>query len=780
MSDKSNVSRSRHKRTQEKTRQARRKEPLFGSKLVLCYLLLLVALLFTLNLGRGIVVTELTPNQLAPSTVQALVDFETVDLSATQLRRERAENAVPPVVDVRTRDLEEARTTLDSLFSELLPPASTAADESDDAMALEEVVRLLGLNPTIADLNSAFSQKELHTLQPRVTQTLEDIWKAGILSEENRESSFQRSAPRGVIRLGEDGEEKLMSFFPTPAEAAERAADTLRAELDLNAKQTRLIERLFSDLLHPNLLIDPVASRRARDHAGRSVDPVTVLRREGTTLMEARKPITEQVIRDLKAHEKQLLELDPGRNNLSRLTGQGMYLAVGLAVSLAFLYLLEPPAFHKTNRLFLWVVLTEGSLLLGQFLIYLSADLNLFPGHFLRPLLPLSLAPMLGTILYGPRLGLAVGLSSSLAHALQHDMDLTVFFCGVTLAMTAALSVRAIHRRSNLFRAGLWIGGIKAVIMLGAGSLELVPWIDVSQQALIAFGSGLFSSLLVLLLISPFEYLFGVTTDIRLLELSDMSHPLLSRLAMEAPGTYHHSLMVAHLAQAAAKEIRANDMLVRVCAYYHDIGKLTKPEFFIENNQGRQNPHDDLSPSMSRLLIISHVKEGVSLARRYKLPAVIVDGIEQHHGTGVIQFFYHRARSQAEEGEKTNVKAEDYRYPGPKPRSAEMGILLMADSIEAASRTIDKNKPGQVEGLVNEIIRGRIVDGQFDHCNLTMSQINAVRRSFIFSLNNMLHGRVAYPKDTDDAGKDDRREKPEDSSLPSSADAPRRGDTDAD
>jgi putative nucleotidyltransferase with HDIG domain len=309
--------------------------------------------------------------------------------------------------------------------------------------------------------------------------------------------------------------------------------------------------------------------------------------------------------------------------------------------------------------------------------------------------------------------------------------------------------VKAIHRRSNLFRAGLWIGAIKAVIIAGAGILDLYTFQIIAQQSLAAFGSGLLEALLVLLLISPFETLFKVTTDVRLLELSDMSHPLLSRMALEAPGTYHHSLMVAHLAQAAAREIQSNDLLVRVCAYYHDIGKLSKPEFFIENGQGRENPHDSLSPSMSRLLIISHVKEGVSLAKRYKLPGVIIDGIEQHHGTSVIQYFYHRARTQAGGEGKEVVKQEDYRYPGPKPKSTEMGLLMMADAIEAASRTIDKNKPGQVEGLVNEIIQEKLNDGQFDHCEITMQQINAARRSFIFSLQNMLHGRVEYPKDPD-------------------------------
>lgn len=768
MSDKSKVSRSRHKRTQEKTRQARRRDPLITSQLVLCYCLLLVALLFTLNLGRSVVLTELTPGQLAPSTVQALEDFETVDLDATELKRERAAAAVPTVLEIRTRELGEARDTLESFLSQLSShlrirsanDTEAGAGPTPGPMAFREVVDLLGLDPELADMPKAFDLETVDKLEPLALERLNHVWSRGILSKEARETSLQGMVPKNRVRLGRDGPVRDLEEIPTPAEAAEQAADHLGERLELTRDRRDLLFHLFKGLLRPNLLVDTMAHREARQEEMDDVAPVTVVRRRDTTLMEARTPITEQTIQDLKAHERKMLEMEEGRNNLARICGQGLYLAVGLAISLAFLYLLENPSFRKTNRLFLWVVLTEGSLLLGQFLIFLSADLNLFPGHFLSALLPLALAPMLGTILYGPRLGLAVGLSSSLAHALQHDMSLTIFFTGLSLAMTAALSVRAIHRRSNLFRAGFWIGGVKALIIIGAGSLELVPWAIVLQQGMMAFASGLFSALLVLLLISPFEYLFKVTTDIRLLELSDMSHPLLSRLAMEAPGTYHHSLMVAHLAQAAAREIRVNDMLVRVCAYYHDIGKLTKPEFFIENNQGRQNPHDDLSPSMSRLLIISHVKEGVSLARRYKLPAVIVDGIEQHHGTSVIQFFYHRARSQAGESDKTQIKAEDYRYPGPRPVNAEMGILLMADSIEAASRTIDKNKPGQIEGLVNEIIREKLNDGQLDHSNLTMAQISAVRRSFIFSLNNMLHGRVAYPKDGEEEKEGKKESKP--------------------
>jgi len=276
------------------------------------------------------------------------------------------------------------------------------------------------------------------------------------------------------------------------------------------------------------------------------------------------------------------------------------------------------------------------------------------------------------------------------------------------------------------------------------------------MQAGACFASAFFSAFMVMLLIPVFEYLFKITTNITLLELSDMGHPVLQRLAIEAPGTYNHSLMVANLAQASTTEVGGNALLARVCAYYHDIGKLTKPEFFSENTQYRDNPHDDLAPSMSTLVIISHVKEGVGLARRHRLPQAIINGIEQHHGTGLITYFYHRAtklyEEELESGAKVNgrkVNEEDFRYPGPKPQTKEMGILLLADATEATSRSMEKPTPNRIESMVHEIVDTRLKDGQLDECDLTFSELTTIKRSLVFTLTNMLHGRISYPKNED-------------------------------
>jgi putative nucleotidyltransferase with HDIG domain len=279
------------------------------------------------------------------------------------------------------------------------------------------------------------------------------------------------------------------------------------------------------------------------------------------------------------------------------------------------------------------------------------------------------------------------------------------------------------------------------------------------KQALACLAGSLISVVATIILLPVIEKIFNITSDITLFELSDLSHPLLQRLAMKAPGTYHHSLVVANLAQAAAEEIGANPLAARVCSYYHDIGKLTKPDFFTENISSSDNPHDHLLPSMSTLIITSHVKEGISRAISHNLPQIIQDAITQHHGTSLVSFFHHKAKKQLElELEsKTNNTMEisemDFRYPGPKPMTREAVIISLADSIEAASRSIEKPSKNSFQNLINKIVTSRLEDGQLDNSQLTFSELNKIKQSFAFSLSNIMHGRIAYPDDDDNNNK---------------------------
>jgi putative nucleotidyltransferase with HDIG domain len=255
-----------------------------------------------------------------------------------------------------------------------------------------------------------------------------------------------------------------------------------------------------------------------------------------------------------------------------------------------------------------------------------------------------------------------------------------------------------------------------------------------------------------------FEHLFQVTTDISWLEASDLNHPLLRRMTIEAPGTYHHSLVVANLAEAAAEAIGANATLCRVCSYFHDVGKLVKPEYFTENMNFERNPHDDLAPTMSALIIIAHVKEGVDLALKHRLNRQITDIIQEHHGTSLVYYFYKRALQQQEDartgGKIMNLREEDvpevseetFRYGGPKPQTKESAIISLADMIESASRSLEKPTPQKIEQLVNDLISQRIADGQLVECDLTLADLNLIAERFRFTLMTMLHTRIAYPK----------------------------------
>jgi putative nucleotidyltransferase with HDIG domain len=323
--------------------------------------------------------------------------------------------------------------------------------------------------------------------------------------------------------------------------------------------------------------------------------------------------------------------------------------------------------------------------------------------------------------------------------------DFTVVVFSLASGVVGALAAPQFTIRSAIGRIGGIVGLTNLVVMLilelYRGLPELPESMALAAVSAIVGGPlavGIASSLLPAL-----EGAFGITTDIRLLELSNQNLPLLKRLSLEAPGTYQHSLAVGNLAEAGADTIGANALLLRVCAYYHDVGKLVKPDYFVENQRGI-NPHDSLSPSMSSLVIMSHVKEGLELATRAKLPLPIRQGVATHHGTKLIRYFYEKALTQADPG-MGEIRESDYRYPGPRPHTKELGILLLADAVEAAARTIEQPTPGRIQGMIGKIFANVVEDGQLDDCDLTFSELDKIASSFLWVLTNMYHHRIDYP-----------------------------------
>jgi putative nucleotidyltransferase with HDIG domain len=447
--------------------------------------------------------------------------------------------------------------------------------------------------------------------------------------------------------------------------------------------------------------------------------------------------------------------------------------------ALAQLWINHPKTFDRNSR----VLLVFGVMLLHLVIVKLllvTADSQLHrlaasPDSFSasecrdmwRLAIPYAFAPLVLSVLLGKNHGIFAAIFVSLWGAIIYrEIDPVFLVMSLLCGFIAVFITLEVRRRSRLIRAGFFVGLSTWVLALLFGRIgPIIPqiigntnWTLVGWESLVAIGSGIITAFMVSGALPLFESAFRITTNISWLELADLNHPLLKRLVIEAPGTYHHSLVVANLSEAAAEAIGASASMCRVCSYFHDIGKLVKPEYFTENMRRDRNPHDDLAPTMSALIIIAHVKEGVDLALKFGLNQEIIDVIQQHHGTSLVFFFYKRALQQQEDaragGKIMNIREEDipevreesFRYSGPRPQTKEAAIISLADCIESASRSLDRVTPQKIDQLVNDIIEKRLLDGQLKECDLTMHELEEVAESFRRTLQSMMHSRVAYPE----------------------------------
>jgi putative nucleotidyltransferase with HDIG domain len=358
---------------------------------------------------------------------------------------------------------------------------------------------------------------------------------------------------------------------------------------------------------------------------------------------------------------------------------------------------------------------------------------------------------IVASLAYGQRFALFLTAIAALLMTLSIDAEATLMVVLFLGGATAIGLLREVRHRAAVVRASGWTALVLALAYLAYGLHEtrLAPggWWNSLRDAFLAAIASYAVGFLILGILPPVERLFGMTTGLTLAELRDPRHPLLRQMQERAPGTYNHSLQVANLAEAAAESIGADGLLAYAGALYHDIGKINKPEYFVENQGGFTNKHERLSPAMSLLVIVGHVKDGMELAKEYGLPKVLRHFIESHHGTTLVEYFYHRARTEAERrGEGEDVVAEfDYRYPGPKPRTKESAILMLADAAESASRALPEPTHGRLESLVRGIAKHRLEDGQFDDCPLTFAELRVIEDSIIKSLVSIHHTRIAYP-----------------------------------
>ncbi|MBF0626760.1 MAG: HDIG domain-containing protein [Magnetococcales bacterium] len=501
--------------------------------------------------------------------------------------------------------------------------------------------------------------------------------------------------------------------------------------------------------IRPTLVLNLAETKTRRDQAAAVVDPVFYRVRRGQMVIQEGAEVTDAA----------RLKIDALNQN--RWTGKMALNIIGLAMALLLFmwlgrkFLITTSTDFPKDRKTLYIlgtILLVTSLLssitftIGQGL----AEIFGWPTRMAAYLPLAALGSAMASLTIGARAGipggaLMLGALVSFLCALESDGGLPIFLYFMVGSLVGGATLRVCRKRYDVLIAGFWIGLAQTITVPAVELLsDRSPSWDWTLGGGVAMTSGMLIGLWGLALIPLFEFLFNITTDSRLLELASGDHPLLKNLSLRSPGTYHHSVMMGNLAEAAAESIGANPLMARVMALYHDVGKMNKPHYFVENQSG-ENRHDHLSPSMSVKVIQGHVKDGVEMVREYKLGGPILEAVTTHHGNSLLQFFYNRAVNQAaKRGEK--IADADFRYPGPKPQSKEGGILMMADSVEAAARTLKTPSPAQIQSLVSRIVASKIADGQLQECRLTLQEIARIEEAFTRVLTlGFYHRRIEYP-----------------------------------
>jgi putative nucleotidyltransferase with HDIG domain len=493
---------------------------------------------------------------------------------------------------------------------------------------------------------------------------------------------------------------------------------------------TKLADDVLNKVLKPNSKIDEQATKAQRDEFIESYtkeNPVIIYNDE--RIISKDDVVTEdkyEVLKELNYIDRE------GKPDYLLYAAVCLIILVLIVIAMIYLRNFHPKLFYDRNSVWLICII----ILIATFFAWVMQN---FVSDYSHLIIPITIAPVLVAIFLGVEPALTVNLLLTFSFGLMLGGNFEFMLMSLVGGSLAAFFTVNATQRRKISLAGVVLGGINAFIILLSGLISKKSLESILNDGGLTFIAGIFSMVLAIGLMPFLESSFNLITPLKLLELADPNHPLLKRLLMEAPGTYHHSLMVGNLAEVAARDIGGNAILARVGAYYHDVGKLKRPQFFKENQIGN-NPHDKLTPNLSALVIISHTKDGDELAQKYHLPKVIRDIILQHHGTTLMVYFYHKATQTKDE-----LKEETFRYEGPIPDTREAAVVMLADSVEAAIRSMPDKTQGKMEGLVHKIIKDKLDDGQLDRCDLTLKDLSIIADSFMQVLSGVFHERIEYP-----------------------------------
>lgn len=650
-------------------------------------------------------VDDLAPFDLvAPKTIENKV--------ATERKRRNAYNAIPTMTKTDPDVLRQAEEFISAKFGDVR--TVRALPNQDEQTKLEDLSTRINLGTPI---------------QPTAIQAL-------------------LKADDATLEVARQDSLRMVQLILQAPVHKEDVAD-LRAKVDADAvpgftiqvkePQLRLFVReLVKSRIRANQVEDEEATNQLKQQAAQAEEPVVIKKGE-CCIIEKQKRVTPEQYAMLEE-----LGYIGSRADFRSLTGTALFSAIIVTLIALYLMRYRRDILERDSRIVLLGSIGILTLLLSLVMRTFSDSLG--PG--VAYLMPVAFNSMLVAILLDPKLALLQSVMLSLLVGMSTNVDqLNHTMVAVVGSVVGVYTVARIESRTDIYRAGIFValGNVVTIIAIyliqALSILDLQIWADAGLGAL----NGLMVAVLVTGALPFFENLFGVVTPLKLLELSNPNHPLLKKLLVEAPGSYHHTILVANLCEAAAEAIGADQVLARVGAYYHDIGKAKRPYFFVENQFGGENPHDKLPPSLSSLIITSHVKDGLEMAKEARLPQEIVDFIPEHHGTMLVSYFYHLA---SKTGQSEYVLEEDFRYDGPKPRRKETAICMLADGCEASVRAMRQKGPltvDQIETQVKRMVEDRLRQGQLDNCDLTLRELDVISRTFVKVLSGVHHARIEYP-----------------------------------
>ena len=677
---------------------------------------LLFFVLFTIVLSSGLFDSKLNLElgEPSPKLITAPYDKEIEDLSAYHVQQESAANAVSPVYKGDDAQIAVISADLTQTFKLL----TGQRDSGKDIVTKVNELRKSTPYNILAD-NNLIKLLEL---------TDNDLEKA------------EQISGRIIIGIAGDPENGARDKTEITILRDRMKEQVDKASMDGSLK-TLVNAFIELNVTKPTLIIDEKETNKQKDIASSRVTPTMHQYRANEKIVGPGEIVDERIFQVLVAYG--LIEV---KSPWKPAAGIAIHVLVAMVILILFLYRITPEIFEKWRKLVLIGLIMFLVLAIGKALLAIDLgknDLN----NLTAVLIPVAWATMTITILLGVRIAIAVGIILGVFVGTMADpasigtsgslAGLFALFGG----LVGIQSVARLDQRSDLARAGLFIALVNIALISGVAliiGLSPTYWLI---GCVLGLANGLVASVLTKGTLPWFESGFNITSAVRLLELSNPNAPLLKELLMEAPGTYHHSVLVGNLAETAAEVVKADPVLVRVGALYHDIGKLKRPYFFIENQFSRDNPHDKIAPTLSSLIVISHVKDGLEMAREHKLPENIREIIGQHHGDSLASFFYHKALE-----ENPDVPEEAFRYDGVRPQSKEAALVLLADNVEAAVRSQKVNTPGKIEGLVRKIIKEKFDEGLLDQCDLTFRDLDKISVAFVKVLSGIFHTRIEYPE----------------------------------